>query len=219
MGSIAPSTRLRASLRALGRRPRLLLGLAQLMNPLCCARRRQRRGRPVAGCSRDFRDHVDGAAGHQAAAARGRPAVVGTQPGRVRQPQLAREMWAGAAAGARAGQSGSEVSVAAPFASAQPASAVMPLSRRWLWMVTAVALALSFAASPGQISPTPSSTSPPTRCVSCPERPICGTANCRSDRRKIRPTATCSRTAHSSWPVTCWGCRAGSLSGCGGRCY
>src|ERR1700733_5643478 len=62
-------------------------------------------------------------------------------------------MRAGAAAGARAGRSGSEVSVAAPFASAQPASAVAPLSRRWLWMVTAVALALSFAASPGQISP------------------------------------------------------------------
>jgi arabinofuranan 3-O-arabinosyltransferase len=45
------------------------------------------------------------------------------------------------------------VSVAAPFASAQPASAVVPLSRRRLWMVTAVALALSIAASPGQISP------------------------------------------------------------------
>ncbi|MGB6511567.1 MAG: alpha-(1-_3)-arabinofuranosyltransferase, partial [Mycobacterium sp.] len=30
---------------------------------------------------------------------------------------------------------------------------MLPLSRRWLWMVTAVALALSFAASPGQISP------------------------------------------------------------------
>ena len=45
------------------------------------------------------------------------------------------------------------MSVAAPFASAQPASAVLPLSRRWLWMVTAVALALSIAASPGQISP------------------------------------------------------------------
>src|ERR1700722_9558474 len=62
-------------------------------------------------------------------------------------------MWAGAAAGARAGQSGSEVSVAAPFASAQPASAVMPLSRRWLWLVAAFALALSFGSSPGQISP------------------------------------------------------------------
>ena len=45
------------------------------------------------------------------------------------------------------------MSVAAPFASAQPASAVVPLSRRRLWMVTAVALALSIAASPGQISP------------------------------------------------------------------
>src|SRR5271156_2174163 len=62
-------------------------------------------------------------------------------------------MRAGAAAGARAGRSGSEVSVAAPFASAQPASAVLPLSRRWLCMVTAVALALSIGASPGQISP------------------------------------------------------------------
>ncbi|MDT5144139.1 MAG: arabinofuranan 3-O-arabinosyltransferase, partial [Mycobacterium sp.] len=30
---------------------------------------------------------------------------------------------------------------------------VMPLSRRWLWLVAAVALALSFASSPGQISP------------------------------------------------------------------
>src|SRR6201996_9392461 len=30
---------------------------------------------------------------------------------------------------------------------------VIPLSRRWLWLVAAVALALSFAASPGQISP------------------------------------------------------------------
>ncbi len=30
---------------------------------------------------------------------------------------------------------------------------VMPLSRRWLWLVAAVALALSFAQSPGQISP------------------------------------------------------------------
>jgi arabinofuranan 3-O-arabinosyltransferase len=30
---------------------------------------------------------------------------------------------------------------------------VTPLSRRWLWLVAAVALALSFAASPGQISP------------------------------------------------------------------
>ncbi len=30
---------------------------------------------------------------------------------------------------------------------------VMPLSRRWLWLVAAVALALSFGSSPGQISP------------------------------------------------------------------
>ncbi|HEY1842870.1 MAG TPA: DUF3367 domain-containing protein [Mycobacterium sp.] len=30
---------------------------------------------------------------------------------------------------------------------------VMPVSRRWLWLVTAVALALSFGSSPGQISP------------------------------------------------------------------
>ncbi len=30
---------------------------------------------------------------------------------------------------------------------------VMPLSRRWLWLVSAVALALSFGSSPGQISP------------------------------------------------------------------
>src|ERR1700727_648358 len=30
---------------------------------------------------------------------------------------------------------------------------VMPLSRRWLWLVAAVALALAFAQSPGQISP------------------------------------------------------------------
>ncbi|MDT5201355.1 MAG: arabinofuranan 3-O-arabinosyltransferase, partial [Mycobacterium sp.] len=30
---------------------------------------------------------------------------------------------------------------------------VIPLSRRWLWLVAAVALALSFASSPGQISP------------------------------------------------------------------
>jgi arabinofuranan 3-O-arabinosyltransferase len=30
---------------------------------------------------------------------------------------------------------------------------VTPLSRRWLWLVTTVALALSFASSPGQISP------------------------------------------------------------------
>ena len=32
-------------------------------------------------------------------------------------------------------------------------SAATPLSRRWLWLVATVALALSFAASPGQISP------------------------------------------------------------------
>ena len=32
-------------------------------------------------------------------------------------------------------------------------SAVAPLSRRWLWLVATVALMLSFAASPGQISP------------------------------------------------------------------
>ena len=30
---------------------------------------------------------------------------------------------------------------------------VIPLSRRWLWLVAAVALALSFGSSPGQISP------------------------------------------------------------------
>src|ERR1700727_2223176 len=30
---------------------------------------------------------------------------------------------------------------------------VMPLARRWLWLVAAVALALSFGSSPGQISP------------------------------------------------------------------
>ncbi|MFZ1160662.1 MAG: DUF3367 domain-containing protein, partial [Mycobacterium sp.] len=37
---------------------------------------------------------------------------------------------------------------------AEPGSVeVMPLSRRWLWLVAAVALALSFGSSPGQISP------------------------------------------------------------------
>ena len=72
-------------------RPRLLrLLLVCSYESLCCTRRRQRRGRPVAGCSGDLRYHADGAAGHQTAAPRGRPAVVGAQPGRVRQPQLAR---------------------------------------------------------------------------------------------------------------------------------
>src|SRR3984957_16833230 len=96
---------------------------------LRCTRRRQRRGRPVAGCSCDLRSHVDGAAGHQTAASRGRPAVIGAQPGRVRQPQLAQMR-------------------------AEPGPVeVIPLSRRWLWLVAAVALALSFGSSPGQISP------------------------------------------------------------------
>src|SRR5271163_306831 len=62
-------------------------------------------------------------------------------------------MRAGAAAGARAGQSGSDVSLAAPIDSTQAGSAVAPLSRRWLWLVNVVSLTLSFAASPGRISP------------------------------------------------------------------
>jgi arabinofuranan 3-O-arabinosyltransferase len=62
-------------------------------------------------------------------------------------------MRAGAAAQARAGQSGANSSAPAPAASEQAAPAVAPLSRRWLWLLGAIALALSFTQSPGQISP------------------------------------------------------------------
>jgi arabinofuranan 3-O-arabinosyltransferase len=54
-------------------------------------------------------------------------------------------MRAGVAAGAKAGHSRSH--------SEQAVSAVAPRSRRWLWLVATVALTLSIAASPGQISP------------------------------------------------------------------
>ena len=112
------------------RRPAATSSSARLgsYEPDCCARRRERRGRPVAGCSRDFRGHADGAAGHQAATPRGRSAVVGAQPGRVRQPQLA------------ARHAGRHLR-----SRVRP---VMPLSRRWLWLVAAVALALSVRAVP-----------------------------------------------------------------------
>ncbi|WP_083088807.1 alpha-(1-_3)-arabinofuranosyltransferase [Mycobacterium noviomagense] len=50
-----------------------------------------------------------------------------------------------------AGQPGSRSSAASH--AAFPQSAAAPLPRRWLWLVAAVALALSFAQSPGQISP------------------------------------------------------------------
>src|ERR1700730_7693968 len=119
--------------------------------PVCCAGRRQRRGRSVAGRSRDLRDHPDGAAGHQASASRGRPAVFGAQPGRVRQPQLTARRRCGPADGPLRSRA---IGLATAVADAKAAPMqVTPLSRRWLWLVAAVALALSFAASPGQISP------------------------------------------------------------------
>lgn len=62
-------------------------------------------------------------------------------------------MRAGAAARARAGQSGSNLSAPAPATSELTTSAVAPLPRPWLWLVGTVALVLSFAQSPGQISP------------------------------------------------------------------
>jgi arabinofuranan 3-O-arabinosyltransferase len=53
-----------------------------------------------------------------------------------------------------AGQSGFSLNTLSSAALTQAASSkVAPLSRRWLWLVAAVALALSFAQSPGQISP------------------------------------------------------------------
>jgi arabinofuranan 3-O-arabinosyltransferase len=59
-------------------------------------------------------------------------------------------MQAGPAARATAEQSGSNLSGPAPAAFEQTTAA---LSRRWLWLVGTVALVLSFAQSPGQISP------------------------------------------------------------------
>jgi len=41
----------------------------------------------------------------------------------------------------------------------------------------------------------------------------CGIAICRSARRRIRPTATCFRTARSFWPATCWVCRLDNPAG------
>jgi arabinofuranan 3-O-arabinosyltransferase len=48
---------------------------------------------------------------------------------------------------------GNRTQSATKVASAKTVSAATPLSRRWLWLVAAVALTLSFAQSPGQISP------------------------------------------------------------------
>src|SRR5271170_5803586 len=48
---------------------------------------------------------------------------------------------------------GNRTQSATAVARATAASAVPPLSRRWLWLVATVALMLSIAASPGQISP------------------------------------------------------------------
>jgi arabinofuranan 3-O-arabinosyltransferase len=72
------------------------------------------------------------------------------EPGNRTEPDPTR---AGAAARAKAGQSESNLSAAAPTAAKQTASAVAPLSRRWWWLVGTFALALTFAQSPGQISP------------------------------------------------------------------
>jgi arabinofuranan 3-O-arabinosyltransferase len=72
------------------------------------------------------------------------------EPGDQAQPDVMR---ASAAAWTRARQSRSDSSAPDPAASEQPASAVTPLSRCWLWLVATVALTLSFAQSPGQISP------------------------------------------------------------------
>ena len=92
--------------------------------PVSGARCGQHRCRPVAGRGRHLRCDADGAAGHQAAAAGRRSGVIGAQQGRVRRPDLAE----------RSGPIGS-------------------LSRRWLWLVAAASLILTFAQSPGQISP------------------------------------------------------------------
>jgi arabinofuranan 3-O-arabinosyltransferase len=48
---------------------------------------------------------------------------------------------------------GNRTQSATAVAPAKAASAVPPLSRRWLWLVATVALTLTIAASPGQISP------------------------------------------------------------------
>src|SRR5579884_1628847 len=58
-------------------------------------------------------------------------------------------MRADVAARAEAGQAGAE----RPAANLAQECAAVPLSRRWLWLVGGVALVLSFAQSPGQVSP------------------------------------------------------------------